>query len=105
MQVHCSVPRERNILKGNANALLWNLRDADNLHVVQNIMSMDNMAWEGFNFLLQAGNAMQGDGGYGAAGGAGGLVGLYDAFSNSGAWDGSWRTGEGNEAGDGEWES
>ena len=79
--------------------------DSDNLHVVQNIMSMDNMAWEGFNFLLQAGNAMQGDGGYGAAGGAGGLVGLYDSFSNSGAWDGLWRTGAGNEAADGEWES
>ena len=79
--------------------------DADNLHVVQNIMSMDNMAWEGFNFLLQAGGAMQGDGGYAAAGGAGGLVGLYDSFSNSGAWDGAWRTGTGNEAADGEWES
>ena len=76
--------------------------DPDNKHVVDKIMSMDNMAWEGFNYLLQAGGAMMDDGGYAGEGGAGGLVGLYDAFSNNGAWDGSWRTGDGNEAAAGE---
>ena len=76
--------------------------DPYNQHVVDKIMSMDNMAWEGFNFLLQAGGAMMDDGGYAAEGGASGLVGLYDAFSNNGAWDGNWRTGDGNEAVEGE---
>ena len=77
--------------------------DSVNLHVVENIMSMDNIAWEGFNFLLQAGTAIQDDSGYEAAGGASGLVALYNSFSNFGSWDGAWRTGEGNEAAAGEW--
>ena len=80
----------------------FELNDPDNKHVVDKIMSMENMAWEGFNYLLQAGGAMMDDGGYAGEGGAGGLVGLYDAFSNNGAWDGNWRTGEGNEAASGE---